>query len=103
MFRRGVDRIRINVLLVNGQDGFELWSDRFDDDLKEIFAVQDRVTECVARALKARLMNTGPSSRTHSAAAYTAYLKGHYLIKRHTPANSKRALKYFEEAIRLDP
>ncbi len=101
--RRVADRMRINVHLVNGQDGFELWSDRFDGELKEVFAVQDRVTECVAQALKARLMNTGASSRTHSAAAYTAYLKGHYLIKRHTPANSKRALEYFEEAVRLDP
>jgi TolB-like protein len=101
--RRVADRIRINVHLINGQDGFQLWSDRFDGELREVFAVQDRVTEYVAEALKARLINTGSSSRTHSAAAYAAYLKGHYLIKRHTPANSNRALEYFEEAVRLDP
>ena len=57
--RRVADRIRIHVHLINGQDGFELWSDRFDDDVKEIFAAEDRVTDCVARALKARLINTG--------------------------------------------
>jgi TolB-like protein len=88
--RRNAGRIRINVQLVNGQDGFALWSDRFDGDLTEIFAVQDRVTECVAQALKARLSTTRFSGRTHNAEAYTAYLKGHYLIKRHTPVNSKR-------------
>jgi TolB-like protein len=101
--RRLADQIRIHVHLIDGQDGFELWSDRFDGELKEIFAVQDRFTECVAQALKARLLATGSSIRTHNAAAYTAYLKGHYLIKRHTPANSNRALEYFEEAVRLDP
>ena len=101
--RRVAGRIRIHVHLINGQDGFELWSDRFDDDVKEIFAVEDRVTDCVARALKARLIGSGAVDRTHDPAAYTAYLKGHYLIKRHTPANSKRALEYFEEAIHHDP
>lgn len=101
--RRVADQIRIHVHLINGQDGFELWSERYDDDLKEILAVHDRVTNCVAQALKARLIHRAPANRTHDPAAYTAYLRGHYLIKRHTPANSKRALEYFEEAIGHDP
>jgi TolB-like protein/Tfp pilus assembly protein PilF len=101
--RRVADQIRIHIHLINGQDGFELWSDRYDDELREILAVHDRVTTCVARALKTRLIHTGPVNGTHNPAAYTAYLRGHYLIKRHTPANSKRALEYFEEAISHDP
>ncbi len=96
-------RIRINVHLIGGQDGFELWSERFDDEWKEIFALQDRVAERVAQALKSRLTGTGPANRPHHPEAYAAYLKGHYLVKRHTPANSQRTLEYFEEAMRCDP
>lgn len=101
--RRANGRIRINVHLINGQDGFEVWSERFDSEWKEIFALQDRVAERVAQALKSRLTGSAPSNRPDNPEAYAAYLKGHHLVKRHTPANSQRTLEYFEEAIRSDP
>jgi len=101
--RRADNRIRIHIHLVNGQDGFELWSDRFDEEYREIFAIQDRIAARVAEAFQARLSPPAPVSRPRDPEAHSAYLKGHYLVKRHTALNLKRALEYFQEASRLDP
>jgi TolB-like protein/tetratricopeptide (TPR) repeat protein len=101
--RQAGNRIRINVHLVNAQDGFELWAHRFDSDWKDIFAIHDVVASGVAEALRVRLAPTPSENRPHVAEAYTSYLKGHHLTKRHTPANLRRGLEYFQEAIRLDP
>jgi TolB-like protein/Flp pilus assembly protein TadD len=101
--RRTYDRIRINVHLLNGEDGFEIWTERFDADWKDVFAIQDHVTERIAEALKTRLKVSPPDNRPGNTEAYTAYLKGHFLVKRHSPANSARALQYFEEAAHADP
>jgi TolB-like protein/Tfp pilus assembly protein PilF len=101
--RRIADRMRINVHLLNGKDGFELWTERFDADWKDVFAIQDHVTERIAEVLKARLKAPPADSRPGNAEAYTAYLKGHYLVKRHSPINSVKALEYFGEAMQADP
>jgi TolB-like protein/Flp pilus assembly protein TadD len=101
--RRSAGRIRIHVHLLSGEDGFEIWTERFDADWKDLFAIQEHVAECIAEVLKTRLRRTTPGSWPENTEAYTAYLKGHFLIKRHSPANSARALQYFEEAIQSDP
>jgi len=96
-------RIRINVHLLNGKDGFEIWAERFDADWKDVFAIQDHVAERIAEALKTRLKAPPPETRPGNTEAYTAYLKGHFLVKRHNPTNSAKALQFFEEAIHADP
>jgi TolB-like protein/tetratricopeptide (TPR) repeat protein len=101
--RQAGDGVRITVHLVNVQDGFELWAHRFDSDWKDIIAIQDRVAGGVAEALRVRLAHTRGEDRPRVAEAYTSYLKGHHLTKRHTPTNLRRGLEYFQEAIRLDP
>jgi TolB-like protein len=101
--RRMADRIRINVHLLNGKDGFEIWTERFDADWKDVFAIQDHVAERIAEVLKTRLKAPPPDNRPDNTEAYTAYLKGHFLVKRHSPTNSAKALEYFEEAIQADP
>jgi TolB-like protein len=100
--KRG-DRIRISVQLLSGEDGFAIWTERFDADWKDLFAVQDQVAERIAGVLKARLKTPAAESRPGNTQAYTAYLKGHYLVKRHSPTNSEKALVYFEDAMRADP
>ena len=101
---RGVaDRIRINVHLLNGEDGFEVWTERFDAERKDVFATQDHIAERIAEVLKTRLKASPPDNRPCNTEAYTAYLKGHFLVKRHSPANSAKALQYFEQAIQADP
>jgi TolB-like protein/tetratricopeptide (TPR) repeat protein len=101
--RRMAGHIRISVHLLNGEDGFEIWTERFDADGKDVFAIQDHVTERIAEVLKTRLKAAPPENRPGNTEAYTAYLKGHFLVKRHSPTNSAKALQYFEEAIQADP
>jgi TolB-like protein/tetratricopeptide (TPR) repeat protein len=101
--RRMADRIRINVHLLNGEDGFEIWTERFDADWKDVLAIQDHVTQHIAEVLKTRLKPPPLDNRPGNPEAYTAYLKGHFLIKRHSPANSAKAFQYFQEAIQADP
>ncbi len=101
--RRMTDRIRINVHLLNGEDGFEIWTEQFDADWKDVFAIQEQVAERIAEVLKTRLKAPRPDHGPGNTEAYTAYLKGHFLVKRHSPINSAKALQYFEEAIEADP
>jgi TolB-like protein/Flp pilus assembly protein TadD len=100
--RRIADRMRIDAHLLNGKDGFEIWTERFDADWKDVFAIQDYVAERITEVLKARL-KAPADSRPGNTEAYTAYLKGHYLVKRHNPTNSVKALEYFGEAMQADP
>lgn len=101
--RRMPDLFRVNLHLIDGQDGFEIWSERFDVDPKSLFNIAEHVTAQVAEVLRVRLRPPERGSRTGSTEAYTAYLKGHYLVKRHSTANSAKALEYFEQAMQADP
>ncbi|HKD04561.1 MAG TPA: winged helix-turn-helix domain-containing protein [Bryobacteraceae bacterium] len=97
------DRIRISVHLVSGKDGLEILGEQFDGALPDAFAMRDRVTNRIAGVLESRLTAAIPGDRPENSEAYTAYLKGHFLIKRHNPVNSAKALQYFDNAIEADP
>ncbi len=97
------NRIRIHVHLINVQDGFDVWAQRFDTKLTDVFAVQDEVCERITQALKVRFTANIPESRPRNVEAYTLYLKGHHLTKRQTPGDLQRGHEYFQEAIRLEP
>src|SRR5215467_4569149 len=73
------DRIRVSVNLVGAKDGFNLWAQRFDGNLGDLFAIQDRVCAAVAETLHMRLASQIPKRHPSSAAAYMQYLKGAYL------------------------
>ena len=101
-FRRTEGRIRIHLHLVNGVDGFEIWSELFDVPWSNILSIPDRVATSIAYELKRRLLPEPPHTRPANASAYEAYVKGHYLLARDSVSRAK-ALDYLEEAIRLDP
>lgn len=94
------EEVRVHLHLVNGKDGFTIWSERFDGRCEEIFSLQDRVGDALALAMKAKLLPQGTQSRPANAAAYLSYLKGHYLVARHALT---KALEHFAEAVQLDP
>jgi len=100
---RSGDRIRITVTLVGVKDGFNLWAQRFDGKLGDLFGIQDEVCEAVAQALHVRLAARVPESRTGNVKAYVQYLKGSYLLKKRRPDDVRRAFEYLQEAIRLEP
>jgi TolB-like protein len=100
---RAGDRIRITVNLVSVKDGFNLWAQRFDSNLDDLFSFQDEVCAAVAEAMHLRLASQLPRGRPHNATAYTQYLKGAYLLKKRRPEGIRRAFEYQQEAIRLEP
>jgi len=102
--RKAGTRIRITAQLVSVADGTHLWSERFDRELADIFAIQDEIAAAIAKALQVTL--TGVSAtRLHTPliAAYDDYLKAMYYARQWTPDSLARAQEHFERAIALDP
>jgi TolB-like protein len=102
--RKQGERVRIGVQLVQVSSGFHLWSDMYDRDLTDIFAVQEEIARSVAGSLKVTLLEgKAPSPRATSIEAYNAYLQGKYFHARLTKENLEKAITYYEQASHLDP
>jgi TolB-like protein len=102
--QRSGDRVRINVTLVSAPDETVLWSEKFDRDLKDVFAVQDEIAKAVAGELKVKLASDGPRrADTQDPEAHTAYLQGLYLWNRRSAPALHKAIGLFAEAVRRDP
>ena len=100
---RSGDRIRVTVNLVGVKDGFNLWAQRFDGNLGDVFAIQDQVCVAAAEALHVRLAGRSTESRPRNMTAYVQCLKGWHMMKKRRPNDIRRAFEYFQEAIRLEP
>src|SRR6202011_176557 len=105
--RKQGERVRIVAELINAADGIELWTRTFDRELKDIFAVQQEIAAAVASSLKVTLLGSDERSSTKPATvnteAHNAYLLGHYHFQRGNLEDYRKAVGYFDEAIRLDP
>ena len=110
--RKSADRVRIAVALVKAGDSANVWSETYDRELKDIFAVQSEIAGAVAKQLKVALLgNNGQAAQLTTAAtpsnqnveAYNALLQGNFYFNRHTADDTRKAIGYYEEAIRLDP
>lgn len=101
------DRIRVTVQLVNVNDGRQIWADRFEERLTDIFAVQDVIATRVAVSLTARL--TGEEQEnlarrgTNNPEAFQLYVRGHFFANQETTEGFKKALEHLNKAIELDP
>jgi TolB-like protein len=105
--RKQGDRVRIVAELVNAADGIQLWTRTFDRELKDIFALQEEIARAVAESLKVTLLGSqdrpaqrGTPSNTE---AHNAYLQGHFHFQRRNLEDYRKAVGYFDQAIRLDP
>ncbi len=105
--RRAGERVRIMVQIVNAADGYHIWSERYDREVKDIFALQDEITLAVVEALKVNLLGTERAAMLKKATvdpkAYEQYLRGRALWNKRTPADFEKAIQYFEKAIAIDP
>jgi serine/threonine protein kinase/tetratricopeptide (TPR) repeat protein len=104
--RRAGNRIRVTAQLVKVRDGFHLWSERYDRELTDIFAIQDEITHAIAAALQTKLSpETAPVRRYVPALrAYEAYLKARDLwFSGARPELLPRFKELLERAIELDP
>lgn len=101
------NRIRINAQLVDVANGYQLWSESYDRQLEDVFAVQDELSRAIVDALKVRLMGA-PSEQlvkptTENIEAYTLYLKGRFFVNRLAEHDLHKALSLFEQALDADP
>ncbi len=103
--RRAGNRVRVTAQLINAADGYHLWSERYDRELTDVFAVQDEIAAAIAGALKLKLSGEAAPAHRHTpkVEAYEAYLKGRYHLQKATPEGWARAKDFFEQAIALDP
>jgi TolB-like protein len=106
-FRKAGNRVRVTTQLIDVAADKHLWAQNYDRNLDDIFAVQSDVAKQVAEALRVRILS-GEKERvekkpTESTTAYSLYLRGRYYWNKRGPQDLKKAMEYFELAVREDP
>ncbi|MEY2565115.1 MAG: eukaryotic-like serine/threonine-protein kinase [Verrucomicrobiota bacterium] len=105
--RTASNRLRISVQLVRTADGSQLWSETYDREMKDIFAVQAEIARAVADQLRVTLLAidlpVGVEPSNKNLDAYNAYLKGEFYLAHFNVENETKAVDSFDEAIRFDP
>jgi TolB-like protein len=104
--RRAGNRLRITAQLINIADGYHLWSERYDREMADVFAIQDEIVEAIVKALAPALAGeakTAVKRSTENVEAYELYLKGRHYWHQRAPSTLQMAIRLFEQVIALDP
>jgi serine/threonine protein kinase/TolB-like protein len=104
--RKAGDTVRVSVQLVRADTGYQVWSDTYERNVRDIFKVQDEISAAVVDALKLRLSSPGPQiaeRRTANPEAYDQYLRGKHLFQLGDYAGLLAARDAYRRAIELDP
>ena len=103
--RRAGSRIRVTAQLITAADGTHLWSERYDREMADVFAVQDEISAAISEALQVKLSpQAGAKPRyTPKLPAYEALLKAKYFHWKVTAESMEQAREFYEQAIALDP
>ncbi len=101
------NRLRITARLTDVTEGRHLWSERYDRDVEDIFAVQDEIAQTIVKTLRSHLLapvgEIEPHRHTQNVRAYNLYLRGRYHWNLRTPQDLAQAIAYFEQALEEDP
>jgi TolB-like protein/predicted Zn-dependent protease len=105
--RKAGDRLRVTVELVNVADGFQIWSERYDRALADVFAIQDEISTAIVMALKGTLLGEERAAlskhRTDNIEAFEMYARGRHHWQTWTAEGLAQAKDCMEQAIALDP
>ena len=105
--RKAGSRVRITAELTHVSGNDQVWAERYDRDLSDIFAVQEEIARHIVAALRVKLLDSDASRLkrrgTQNAAAYEIYLRGRQLLNKEKETEHRAAVEMFREAIRLDP
>ncbi len=105
--RTAGSRIRVTTQLVNVDNGYHIWSERYDGELEDVFAIQDKIAANIVEALEVELIggkSAGqPKRHTDSLEAYQLFLKGRHNWYRRYRDSLKKAARFFEQATEEDP
>ena len=103
--RKFGSRLRVTAQLINVEDGFHLWSERYDRDMDDIFAIQDEIALAITEKLKVTFEEEKPiigRTKTENKESYELYLKGRFFFNKRGEGLHK-GLIYFQQAINIDP
>lgn len=104
--RRAGNSLRVSVQLVDARSGYQLWSDAYERELEDVFAIQDEISRAVVTRLRGRLPGTGvarAASSVDDAEAYNLYLRGRFEWHRRTEQGLRNAAEYFRQAVERAP
>lgn len=103
--RKVGSRIRISAQLVKVADQSHVWSERYDRDMTDVFAIQDEISQAIVEKLRVQLGSEHSLVKRHTdnLEAYNLFLRGRYCILRVTPDSLAKGKEYLEQAISLDP
>jgi TolB-like protein/DNA-binding SARP family transcriptional activator/Flp pilus assembly protein TadD len=105
--RKAGERVRINAQLIDATTGGQLWAERYDGDLNDIFNLQDQVLEKIVGSLALTLSGTDrqrlAKRGTDSVAAHDLYLRGLFLESGFTREGNRKAAQFYEQALSIDP
>ena len=101
------NRIRVTARLSNAEDGFQLWSESYNRDLEDIFAIQDDIAQTIVKTLKIQLLREKRKALvkryTENIEAYNLYLMGRHFLNKRTADSFHKAKEYFEQTIKIEP
>ncbi len=104
--RRVANRLRVTAQLTDARNGYNLWSETYDREMGDVFAVEDEISRAIMRALRVHLVSgdslTLSRRSTHDVEAYELYLKGRYFYNEGGFAPVQQALAYFQQALAHD-
>ncbi len=105
--QRAGGQIRVTAQLIKVSDGYHLWSERYDREFKDVFAIQDEITHQIVESLKIQLnanqTEVRSRRRSDNLEAYELYLKGRYFLNQRTKNSLRQAQENFKAAIKIDP
>ena len=103
--RRAGNRIRVTAQLINVSDGCHIWSERYEREILDVFAIQDEISQAIADKLRVGIGRKHSAVRrpTEDLEAYNLYLQGRYHLFKWTPEGFGRARPCFEQAVARDP
>jgi TolB-like protein/Tfp pilus assembly protein PilF/tRNA A-37 threonylcarbamoyl transferase component Bud32 len=103
--RRVGNRLRVTAQLVKASDGYHVWSQRFDREMTDVFAIQDEISQAIVEKLRLRLAGDRPLVKryTENLAAYDLCLRARYHLRKMTQEEREAGRRYCEQAIALDP
>ena len=101
--RREGNRVRVTAELINARSGFHLWTETYDRELEDVFALQDEITRAIVDALKVKLAVPLPARQQPNTEVYDLYLQGLYFSNKGSEDDLRRALSFFQRAVEKDP
>jgi len=104
--RKAGNRLRITAQLIDVKGGHHLWSERYDRDMEDVFAIQDEITIEIVNKLKTEFdmpRNLQKERGSESLEAYDLYLKGRYYWNKFSPELTEKTIDYYKQAIEKDP